>query len=167
MYYTGIGSRETPFEILTLMTRIAQRLAARGWTLRSGGADGADSAFERGAGDKQIYLPWPRFNGNSSRFTSPTPAALEMAADFHPAWDRCSQGARKLHARNCHQVLGIDLATPSTLVICWTRGGSGAGGTGQALRIARAHDIPIFDLGHSNRPVVLNAIASLVNAPDH
>jgi len=148
MYYAGIGSRETPPSTLATMTKIARKLALRGYTLRSGAAPGADSAFEAGAGDaKEIYLPWPRFNGNTSRLCYPSAAALEMAAKFHPAWDRCSQGAQKLHARNCHQILGDDLMTPVRFVVCWTRAGAGGGGTGQALRIAKAEEIPIFDLG--------------------
>lgn len=47
--YTGIGSRETPPDILELMTKIARFMFKQGFTLRSGGADGADSAFEAGA----------------------------------------------------------------------------------------------------------------------
>lgn len=43
-YYAGIGSRETPTRVLQLMIKAAQRLAQRGYTLRSGGADGADAA---------------------------------------------------------------------------------------------------------------------------
>ena len=49
-YYTGVGGRETPPHVLNLMTRIAQGLAKVGGILRSGGARGADSAFEAGAG---------------------------------------------------------------------------------------------------------------------
>jgi hypothetical protein len=50
-------------------------------------------------------------------------------------------------ARNCYQMLGLDLKTPVEFVICWTPQGKGAGGTGQALRIARDLKIPIYDLG--------------------
>jgi predicted Rossmann fold nucleotide-binding protein DprA/Smf involved in DNA uptake len=63
-YYAGVGSRQTPENILHLMTRIAMRMAELGWVLRSGGAKGADYAFEKGAGDKkEIYLPWRGFGG--------------------------------------------------------------------------------------------------------
>ena len=63
MYYAGIGSRETPKNKCRLMTKIAKILSGK-YTLRSGGADGADSAFEAGAGDnKQIFLPSNYFNG--------------------------------------------------------------------------------------------------------
>jgi hypothetical protein len=144
--YTGIGSRETPSPILKDMTDIAQKLHLEGYTLRSGAAQGADSAFEAGAGGRvEIYLPWPRFNGHSSRLF-PTPEAFTMAAKFHPAWDRCSRGAQALHARNCHQVLGMDLSTPSEFVVCWTRDGRASGGTGQAIRIAERFGIPVVFL---------------------
>lgn len=125
------------------MTDLARDLAAHGYILRSGAAEGADAAFERGAGDlKEIWLPWPRFNNHPSKLL-PSPAAFEMAARFHPAWHMCSRGARALHARNCHQILGADLQTPVEFVVCWTKDGKPSGGTGQALRIAIHHNIPI------------------------
>ena len=46
--YTGIGSRETPVEIAAKMTELAVRLDALGYTLRSGGAQGADTFFDGG-----------------------------------------------------------------------------------------------------------------------
>lgn len=52
--YTGIGSRETPYEIQDLMKRIAFKLAENGWLLRSGGAEGADTAFENGWWDWRL-----------------------------------------------------------------------------------------------------------------
>lgn len=146
VFYAGIGSRETPSEILKLMTKIAEKQNVDGLILRSGGADGADTAFERGAGSrKEIWVPWIGFNDHPST-NIPKPAAYEMAAKFHPAWHKCSLGARKLHARNVHQVLGRDLKTPITKVICWTKDAAGGGGTGQAIRIAKAHEILIHDL---------------------
>ena len=72
---------------------------------------------------------------------------MEIAKEFHPAWDKLSPAAKKLQARNCYQVLGYDLETPSQFVVCWTPRGSGSGGTGQAIRIAKSHNIPIFDFG--------------------
>ena len=55
--------------------------------------------------------------------------------------------ARKFHARNCYQVLGKDLQSPSNFVLCWTPGGAVTGGTGQALRIAIDRGIPVFNMG--------------------
>ena len=58
-YYAGIGSRLTPAPVLDLMNRIATHLVKKGWTLRSGGADGADTAFASGTweDDTQLFLP--------------------------------------------------------------------------------------------------------------
>lgn len=134
--YAGIGSRETPENVLNQMHAIAVWLQREGFTLRSGGASGADTAFERGAGvKKQIFRPHHA-----------TPAALELASRFHPAWYRCSEYAQKLHARNGFQVLGSDLVSPSDFVVCWTKDGKASGGTGQAIRIAEHHGIPVFNL---------------------
>jgi hypothetical protein len=162
--YAGIGSRETPPGVLDLMVRAASQLAREGWVLRTGMAGGADQAFYRGArahGALELYLPWPSFEADArspahaaEQFVlgQPTPAAYEMAAQFHPAWSRLVQSVRRLHARNCHQVLGPDLASPARFVLCWTPDGSldgrgrRVGGTGQALRIAHHHGIQVFNL---------------------
>lgn len=149
-YYAGIGSRETPAPVRAHFSMLALELGDAGWTLRSGGAEGADTAFEQGLSSyhpREIYLPWRRFAGNASPLFTPSPEAFALAEQFHPAWARCSEAARKLHARNMHQVLGQDLATPVEFVVCWTKEGSGSGGTGQAIRLARAREIPVFDFG--------------------
>ena len=148
--YTGIGSRETPEDVQSLMTRVAAKLKSQGYTLRSGAAPGADSAFEAGAGGQhEVYLPWRGFEGRSGEgyIDAPTSEAEAMAAEHHPNWDNLSQGARKLHARNSHQVMGSDLNSPSQFVLAWTPGGQGGGGTGQAIRLAKAKGVQVLDLG--------------------
>lgn len=167
--YAGIGSREAPAAILALMRGIARELAARGFVLRSGGADGADSAFEAGAGAAcEIFLPWRGFNGRGGPTTcvlDPLDARVrEIAALHHPAWQRLSQGARKLHARNVLQCLGRGLDSPSAFVICWTRDAAGGGGTGQALRVARAYGVPIFDLAREDLAAAVAAQLGLAGA---
>jgi hypothetical protein len=148
--YAGIGSRKTPKKILEQMRNISSFLAKEGYILRSGGADGADSAFEDGCdlvlGQKEIYLPWNGFNGNSSSRYHISEAALEMASEIHPAWDSLSQGAKKLHARNCYQILGGDLNCPCNFVVCWTDGGIALGGTRTAIILAQKHNIPVINL---------------------
>ena len=47
-HYAGIGSRQTPQKVLLQMEKIGTFLAERGYTLRSGCAEGADTYFERG-----------------------------------------------------------------------------------------------------------------------
>ena len=149
-HYTGIGSRETPKDILELMTQLAVQLEKKGYTLRSGGAGGADSAFEQGASTaKEIFLPWRGFNGNTSKLYRIDRKALDLAESLHPAWHRCSPGARKLHARNTYQVLGTDLETPSEMLICWTSNGKRVGGTATAIKLAESHGVEVINLGNN------------------
>lgn len=154
LIYAGIGSRSTPNNILEMMVILGRNMAERGHLLRSGAADGADQAFEYGCdlanGAKEIYLPWLGFNKRNMSQRGvcgwPTKEAYDLAAEFHPNWAACKAGAMALHARNCHQVLGWHLDKPADLVICWTPDASGNGGTGQAIRLATALKIPVFDL---------------------
>ena len=149
--YAGIGSRDCPREILLLIMKTGYWLSKKGFKLRSGGAQGCDIAFERGCdkanGEKEIFLPWKDFNGSKSQLIVKDKRAYEVAEKFHPYYDKLKPGAKSLQARNSHQVLGWDLETPSDFVICYTKGGKGEGGTGQAIRIAKAYNIPIFDFG--------------------
>jgi predicted NAD-dependent protein-ADP-ribosyltransferase YbiA (DUF1768 family)/O-acetyl-ADP-ribose deacetylase (regulator of RNase III) len=65
--YAGIGSRETPTEIQDVMTAAAAKLESRGFTLRSGFAGGADTAFELGTRKddlREIFAPWKGFGSN-------------------------------------------------------------------------------------------------------
>lgn len=155
MLYAGIGSRATPEPIMRKMFEKAAQLAESGWTLRSGGADGADSAFELGCdyakGKKEIFLPWRDFNKNKSPLYVPTDKATEIASRFHQHWDSLKPSVKLLMSRNVHQVLGQDCETPVFYVICWTPNGEMKGGTSQALRIAQAFNIRIINLGKDSK----------------
>ena len=150
--YAGIGARATPPSVLTAMTVTAGWLARQGWRLNSGGAAGADSAFAQGAptGQRTLYLPWPGYNGCAGpdcRVPSPPElqSCLDIADRLHPAWNRCSPGVRKLHARNA-AILGVGLGRPVDAVVAWTPGGTVMGGTGMAIRIAVEAGIPVLNL---------------------
>ena len=149
--YAGIGSRTTPDDICALMTELGSRLGRAGWTLRSGAAAGADSAFEAGAvavdGAREIYLPWPGFRDRpQGHLLEAAPGAYPLVAQVHPRFPYLSRGVRQLLARNAHQVLGAELNSPCEMVLCWTPGASGRGGTGTAIRLARRYAIPVYDL---------------------
>ena len=154
-FYSGIGSRNTPKDVLLEMEKLAISLELKGYCLRSGGADGADQAFERGVlNSKHIYLPWKNFCGNKSIRFPPKPKAFEMASEIHPNWNYLKHGAKLLHARNMHQVLGDNLDIPSDFVLCWTPDGAESesqtsrttGGTGSAIRLADRIGIPVVNL---------------------
>lgn len=175
MYYAGIGSRKTPPEVLKEMSAIAERLSSLGFTLRSGGADGADSLFEQGCdkanGRKEVFLPWKGFNGRDSKLFEQSPQAVYLASEAHPSWHSCSQGVKKMHARNVHQVLGHyqeygGFTKPSSFVICWTPDGCEhtstrkreTGGTGQAITIASNNNVPVFNLFNPDAVARMDAL---------
>jgi len=150
-YYTGIGSRKTPKNIQRVFTELAHYLEELGYTLRSGAANGADSAFEAGVisdDNKQIFLPWRGFNGSTSQLYQVDDIALNYAGEIHPDWMRCSDAAKKLHARNVYQVMGKDYKTFSEFVICWTPNGNPVGGTATAINLAKTYKIPVLNLGN-------------------
>jgi len=138
-YYAGVGSRDAPKDILDFMTQIAEHLEQKGYILRSGHAKGSDQAFEAGVKlevNKEIF---------SSRIAS-SDEAKEIAASIHPAWHLCSDYAKGCHGRNVYQILGKDLNTPVSFVICWTPEGKEIGGTRTAIVLAKRHKIPVYNL---------------------
>lgn len=175
MYYSGVGSRETPLAAMNLLSALAASLGKKGYILRSGAAEGADSAFEKGCdavqGKKEIYLPWKGFNQHTTGiYQLPTDSDHErIASELHPAWSKLSQGAKKLHTRNVAQILGADCETPSLMCVCYTDDGVEhhskvtykTGGTGTAIRLASQRGIPVFNL---RNPTSLEKLKQHVNS---
>ena len=152
-YYTGIGSRRAPQEILDLMTSIAIHLANEGYILRSGGADGSDKYFEIGANRvdtslKEICLP-KNFPLDGDLYQT-AKGLLQPHIVFQ--LDNTKEYVRKLLSRNMQQLFGknLDLNNRSEFVICWTPtldyDDFDAGGTRYACLSARANGIPIYNL---------------------
>ena len=120
MIVTGIGTRKTDKQAFAMLYKIARRMAHQGWELRSGGAIGADTAWERG---------WDGFDATQiflSRGTSPVIAkntacgrisdygdiwleAEDIASRIHPRWENLDEISQALHTRNVFQILGLDL----------------------------------------------------------
>lgn len=152
--YAGIGSRNTPEPILNLMTRVAHKLEKDGWWLNSGGARGADTAFNIGVvKNKTIYIPWDNYNGLTLEYPISS-KALDLASKHHPIWMKLSDAAKYLMARNCYQIFSHTLEDPVKFVICWTPDGCyhhntrtiATGGTGLAISLASLNNIPVFNL---------------------
>lgn len=167
MIIAGIGSRTTPEHILKDMERIGKWCCMNNVWVRSGHADGADWAFEKGAQSYCIaYLPWPRFNNHlkSAARTyvhSDNEAARELVSKYHPCPSKLSSGAWRLMARNSYQLLGATLDNPSHAVVCWTKDGKATGGTGQAIRMAQDSNIPVYNLFSMDVEEVLNDLIAI------
>lgn len=155
MKFAGIGSRRAPLEILELIRKLAAELRHHA-ECHTGGALGCDKAFIDGTqmagGFAELWLPWQYYNGYVTDYPEVEQRHIDFTKKYHPAWNKCSDAAKTMHARNSQIVLGNDLDDPVDFVICWTPGGKLEGGTAQALRIAIDYDIPVFNLGAGQAP---------------
>jgi hypothetical protein len=168
--YAGIGSRETLQDVLVAMEAIGRALGKKGFLLRSGGADEADQAFQRGCesvnGRKEIYLPWNGYNemykGGDFKVIPVTLTLERIAQEYHPAWHRLSGGGIKLMCRNVNIMMGEDTKYPifPAFVVCWTKDGLASGGTGQAIRLAEAYKIKVYNL---RRKADIDDLAELIS----
>ena len=158
LYVAGIGARITSTYLMERLRQLAIYLASCGFILRSGGAEGADTACEIGAlcGGSQVelWLPWPNYRDRICPGFYPDIQHFEIAATLHPVWEHLPRYTKYLHARNVGQILGQDCNTPVEFVICWTADGCESeatrtkhtGGTGTAITLASRHNIPVFNL---------------------
>lgn len=172
--YTGIGSRETPEDILLLMEIAGRVLCDRGWRLRSGGAIGADSAFYAGARmserfaevNAEIFLPWngveydrvnhlKHWHDPVNGFFDATlfhtwEDTYQIAADIHGGFEHCGRGAIAMHRRNVYQILGSSLEEPAKFVIFWAKPkgklGLVSGGTNTAVQLAIKNNIEVINM---------------------
>lgn len=123
----------------------------------------------------EVFLPWNGFNKcyanhegyiDTTKLTAYT-TAQELAEGLHPNWAACSRGGKALHTRNCMQILGTDMKTPSKFVLCYgvptDDKGNVKGGTGQACRLAIREDVRILDLYYQD---VQNRISNWLSEED-
>lgn len=148
-YYTGIGNLDVdmPMYWSSLIREIVEMLYNKEFILRSGGAEGTDSMFEKHAGNKkETYLPFKGFNGSDSELYFISDEAKQLAVKFHPMGERLlTSQYLNYHARKGYQILGYELDTPVEFIITCTSD-INSDGTSHALRIAKAYDIPIYNL---------------------
>lgn len=154
--YTGVGSRDIPKQAYDILASVAAKLDTQGWTLRSGGAEGADTAFEEASTRKEIYIPWDGYNDRETDLRTvfrlsdgDYEGARQIASTIHPNWNRLSNGVKCLHARNVYQVLGLTLDMPSKFLVCYAPTGwdhEVIGGTRTAVVLAQEWGIPVFNI---------------------
>ena len=152
MFYAGIGSRKTPQACLDMMTKIGRVCVKKGLTLRSGGAVGADQAFEKGCdleeGTKEIWSP------KSQKIIEHEWAIKEAVS---VCWEypllKMKPYTQSLIIRNMYQILGYDREEirPVDFVVFYCEGdplmqGNISGGTRYAVRLAHKYKIPHYNL---------------------
>ena len=158
MYYAGIGSRKTPQDILKIMERIGEACTGEGYILRSGGAPGADMAFEKGCtgkkrsmestctGKKEIWNPW---KNKITIHDWAVQKATEVCWEYPLA--RMKPFVQALIVRNMYQIFGESGVQPVDFVVYWCPGnplekGFESGGTRYAVRAADTAGIRTFNL---------------------
>lgn len=157
--FTGVGSRYgAPLSAQNTATVITKWLCEHGFLLRTGDAVGMDQVFREAAQENcRFYAPFGRYNPIVGAVTIPpnNPNYIEarkITANTHPGWRFLSPHEKELHIRSVFQVLGDDLQSKSLFLLCWTPDGAETkpsrktGGTGQAIRLAIANDIPVFNI---------------------
>ena len=164
MTYAGIGSRQTPPEVLKQMTEVAKQLESKGYTLNTGitfggKEEGADKAFSDGATNKNLFSPEKQ--GSRAKEQA-------IANEMHPNPSALTQGALKLMARNTNQIFGDNLDTPVDFVLFYAKETAGIrpqGGTGQAVEMARLKGIPTINMANPNWREELNAALTQSTKP--
>ena len=144
-YYAGIGSRETPRDILEVMTKVATILNREGWILRTGDAKGADAAFRTGASNKQVYT----IKSLSQISKEMCDICYNDLITLHPNVNAVMRKpwAKEYLMRDFLQVRGYHPNdTLSSFIICWTKDAGLNGGTAQAMRLAHKLGIDIYNL---------------------
>lgn len=177
-YFTGVGSRNISEEEWETIKAVSAWIVSQGGILRSGKAEGSDSAFEQGVEEsvepssKEIYIPWEGAGMNQipthdKVFVLDKPSSVNYALSIEHVlsvmdqqhWDNLKQGGKKLHQRNTHQVLGQDLENPAPslfLLACAdnTRNGDVKGGTATAWKLAKKFNVPCLNIrGKSKREI--------------
>lgn len=159
MYYTGIGSRETPKDILEVMTKLATVLEHKGYILRTGDAKGADAAFRAGCSNKQVYT----IKSLSEISEEMHDICYNDLITLHPNVNAVMRKpwAKEYLMRDSLQVRGNHPNdTLSHFVVCWTKDAGLNGGTAQAMRLANKLGVEIYNLAN---PATLQEIVKYIN----
>jgi hypothetical protein len=146
-----IGTRRPSPEMAALCRKIAVAFRDLGLELVTGNADGIDSIArdvwnERWPERVTLVVPWFSYNMQARKAHNRVvtyhgqSAWAQSVRDFHPAPDRLSEAAFKLHARN------YGIVELADAVIAFPNDGREGGGTGQGILVARALGKPLFIL---------------------
>lgn len=163
-----IGTRSldaVPKEVVRAFQHIAQAIGRSNGVVRTGAAKGADQiaaeACLKADGYVRLVLPWASYEETWRQQIHRAypdrvfetvyqpdrhPEWAESVRMHHPAPERLTRGAFALHARNYGIIIGR--RTPAVAVIAVPKSlePGQEGGTGQGIRIAHAHRIPVVNL---------------------
>lgn len=156
--FAGIGNRDLPVGVYSLLSALGTVYATQGYVLRSGGARGADNAFQEGyeaavGRTGKIFLP-------RRDHTTVPKWQHQLIRVFHPNPDALRHVPYCLMARNCEIILGKDGNDPVEFVACWAVS-EHSGGSAFGIRLARWAGIPVVNLCPNPEPDRLNRSKSM------
>lgn len=167
-FITTIGSRETPADICNLMSLIGEKLQYK-YIIRSGGAIGADKAFEKNVKPENKYIYTVKnfdFSQENYEFVY---SELMSIWDKDLNFDLYGKTSQILLLRDINQVLGSRKTSleKSKFLICWTKherynetGKNRVGGSRIAIRCALKHGIKVHNLVN---PETLKTVKTWLN----
>ena len=143
--YGGLCNPDAPESILAQMKTLAERLEAKGFTVRTNGAKGGEAAFEAGASDVEAHIPWRSFNEHPSKLNRTTDEAKAVIRQFAPGFDGLKPAVQTIIASKAHVI---------QFLICWTQDGcetvaqrnAKTGYIGVGIALAASLKIPVFNL---------------------
>ena len=148
-------------------------MAELGYTLRSGAAEGSDTAFQEGVCKvdpklTQIWLPKPNFNKKKVQHKYPkcnyhniNEDMIDYAGNRYlslciiPYWDNLEEDIKRFHGRNYYQVFGVQSVVkgfpsdPDTRVCIYAapeKNGVVEGGTRSAVYLSRYLGVPTYNV---------------------
>lgn len=155
MIYVGVGPMTAGEDMCAQAKIFGQAMAEMGWTLRSGGAEGLDEAFERGAlegnGKTEIFIPSADFR---KRFKSSDKVihtldkhieAMREVAPLHENWSQLGTTVQMFLTRIPFCLFGEKLDKPAHFVVGWSKHYPHTG-AGIVLKMAEMAGIPAFNL---------------------
>ena len=151
-YYAGVGSRETPLREQARMEKISKLLGELGYYLRSGGAEGAGQAFERGA--EIAGYPVEEWSPNISYFPLHEWATEKASSTcWELPLERMSAYKISSITRNMYVLFGDDseILKPVDFVVYWSASdpmekGGGCEETRSVVRASHEAGIPTYNL---------------------
>jgi hypothetical protein len=124
----AVGPQRMQKKDLEIILQLAE-LFKSDWFLRTSGGEGYESVFEfayRDVENKQLIIPWPKFNGlkygveihKLKHFEK----ALNLIRTTHPTPKKIitTKVMVKLAICNPYKVLGEDLNSPADLLLIWS-----------------------------------------------
>lgn len=167
--WCGVGSRETPKEIIPEMVWIGHCLALLGGVLATGDATGSDTHFFDGYNlgrlpkmpPAQVYYTRKKNQRNLEHspqmgqhefemYPEVGHIAQDMAYEARGSFEGLFPSGIALHSRNALQVLSETLDNPRRFTVYYAKPvgkrGAVAGGTNTAVKISRKNKIPTVNL---------------------